>query len=376
LGIKVPKAVAWRRLEEALEWAKSDRPVPQDWEAFTQRTFEMKAMTYTPALATALLARATDDRIDPLAIKADYSDNSYSLRTLGHTVLVPAARAMHFSIRNSGREPLNNQPFFRYEHMTTIDRPRNKAGLADFISELRKLETLNQDEALAALAAFLRVALVEAEKSASYSVDENSLTVQRMVAVVEEYLSEPSDRPKRTQALVAAAFDVIYPEVRSRKINDPSRDYPGDVQVFNEDQPILSVEVRAKPVPRTEVIGFVEACRMAEIDRAFMVVLWSRHRGLPKEELRQEAFNNYGVLLTVIENSNDLLQDVFVWSELPLSEALSRFANSMLERLAEIGALDESSESWALKLGPMTLSQGAKEAGRKDEAESSQEGLF
>jgi hypothetical protein len=128
VGIRISQLAARQRLEEAFGWASSDRSVPPFWTAFARQTFQMASKTYTPALGTVLLARATDDRIDPLSIKAEYGRNTYSLRTLGHEVLVPAARELGFSIRNTGREPLNNQPFFRYDHMSVIDRGTGQGG--------------------------------------------------------------------------------------------------------------------------------------------------------------------------------------------------------------------------------------------------------
>ena len=351
MGIRISLSAARLRLEEAFEWASSDRSVPDAWTKFAQQTFQMASKTYTPALGTVLLARATDERIDPLSIKAEYGPNTYSLRTLGHEVLVPAARRLDFSIRNTGREPLNNQPFFRYDHMSVIDRVRDKPGHAWFVSQAKNVGTLNRDTALAALAAFLRVAIDMAQRLESYRVDEGALTVQRVIAAVETFLSQGVDRPRRAQALVAAAFDVTHEDVRSRRLNDPSRDYPGDIQVFEDNRPILAAEVRAKSVPLTEVSGFVAACRKAKIDRAFMIVLSPSHKALPLKLLRQESLDEQGVLLTIIENAEDLLFAVFGWSVLDLVVALRVFVTSVLRRLREIEAIDESLALWVTLLG-------------------------
>jgi hypothetical protein len=124
----------------------------------------MSVKTYAPALGTVLLARATDARIDPFSIKAEYGENTYSLRTLCHEVLVPAAREFGFSIRSTGREPLNNEPFFRYAHMTQIDRVRDKLGFEQFMSGIAKVDELDQSQALGALAAFLRIAISTARQ--------------------------------------------------------------------------------------------------------------------------------------------------------------------------------------------------------------------
>ncbi len=354
MGIKISQAAARQRLEEAFEWASSDRPVPETWTQFAQQTFQMTAKTYTPALGTVLLARATDASVDPLSIKTEYGPTTYSLRTLGHEVLVPAARQLRFSIRNTGREPLNNQPFFRYDHMSTIDRVRNKPEFDRFVEGVSRIGSATRDEALAALAAFLRVAISEAIKRDNYAVAEGALTAPRVISAVESFLGEGVDRPRRTQALIAAAFDVTHDDVRSRKINDPSRDYPGDVQAYEEgDEPILAVEARAKNVRSTEVEGFVEACREAGIDRAFMIVLSSAHHALPAKALRTQALNDAGVLLTIIEDVEDLLLDVFGWSDLSLPAALHKFTLSVLTRLREIEATDHSLAQWVALLGEL-----------------------
>lgn len=351
MGIKISQMAARERLDEAFAWAESAGSVPETWKEFAEQTFRMTSKTYTTALGTALLARATDASVDPLSIKEAYGPNTYSIRTLGHEVLVPAARRLGFSIRNTGREPLNNQPFFRYDHMTTIDRVRDRNAHAQFVAGVTKISRLDRNQALAALTAFLRVAIAEAQRIETFVIDREELTVQDVVAAVTVFLEERDDRPRRTQALAAAAFDVTHNDVRSRRLNDPSRDYPGDVQAFEDDRPILAAEVRAKNVPPTEVEGFVSACRSADIDRAFMIVLWPSHRPLPRERLCQSALDEYGVFLTIIEEVEDLLFDIFGWSDMSMNKALESFAKAVLDRLQEIEAKPETLSSWVALIG-------------------------
>jgi hypothetical protein len=113
-----------------------------------------------------------------------------------------------------------------------------------------------------------------------------------------------------------------------------------------EDQPILAVEVRAKSVPPSEVDGFVSACYAAAIERAFVVVLWTPHKALPVSMLRQKSLDEKGILLTIIEQAEDLLLHVFGWSDLSLPAALSTFVMSVLTRLKEIEATEQSLERW------------------------------
>lgn len=346
MGIKISQDLARARLEEAFEWALSDRSVPDEWTEFTRQTFGMSSKTYTPALGTVLLAKSTDSQIDPFSIKAQYGKNTYSIRTLCHGVLVPAAQQLGFSIRNTGREPLNNQPFFRYDHMSEIERVRNRAELDQFLVGLKRIETSDGAAALAELAAFLRVAISEQQRLGSYVIEDGELTVTWLSESVHAFLNDNIDRPSRTQALVAGAFDVIYPDVRSRRINDPSRDYPGDIQVFLDDRPLLSAEARAKGVPSTEVTAFVAACRDAGIDRAFVIVLAAHHEPLPISDLQQTAIERHGVLLTIIETHEHLIDEVLAWSYRPLSLALRDFSEAVLQRLVEIEAAPVSPARW------------------------------
>lgn len=69
-------------------------------------------------LGTALLAKATDRRVDALSIKAGRSHRGYSARELAKDVLVPAAMRHGVDLRTTGVEPLNNQPFFRYDRVS------------------------------------------------------------------------------------------------------------------------------------------------------------------------------------------------------------------------------------------------------------------
>ena len=58
-----------------------------------------------------------------------------------------------------------------------------------------------------------------------------------------------------------------------------------------------------------------------------------------------------GGALTIIERPEDLLLDVFGWSDLDLSTALGIFAKSVLRRLREIEAPDISLARWTALTG-------------------------
>src|SRR5690606_2457501 len=104
-------------------------------------------------LATAMLAKAVDRRADLFAIKPTHAPgnlNAFSARTLCHSVIVPLAAELGFSIGVTGREPLNNQPYFRMTRLGD-DTPVHPGGRAafDYMVELVRELTALKDEALA-----------------------------------------------------------------------------------------------------------------------------------------------------------------------------------------------------------------------------------
>jgi hypothetical protein len=77
--------------------------------------------THIAFLGTAMLAKAVDQQADLFAVKPEHAQgnaNAFSARSLAEKVLVPVAAEFGVSLGVTGREPLNNQPYFR---MTRLD---------------------------------------------------------------------------------------------------------------------------------------------------------------------------------------------------------------------------------------------------------------
>ena len=144
-------------------------------------------------LATALLARATDDRVDALSLKVESGDAAYLAWTLCHNVLVPASVTHGFSLRTTGREPLNNQPFFRYDRVDLAERVRNRASHDYLVAVLRNVNSLTSDEALAALAAFLRHRIAAALEALKVQLLTVEIDTGQFIAAAKELLADASE---------------------------------------------------------------------------------------------------------------------------------------------------------------------------------------
>lgn len=349
MGLGVDLEHARAVLAEAVERAASERRVPTEWVKWTDEVDASPSKTFTVALGTALLARATNPKIDALALKATSGDRAYSARTVGHGVLVPGAVQYGYYLRATGREPLNNQPFFRYDRIDEIDRIHASARpfLPKLIQACRAINKLSEAQAKAALAAFLRVRLNAAKARQAVDLRGVGVSVKDLVEQTEEFISSKPEGGRRGQAFVAAAFDLASPNVRSVRVNDPSRRMPGDVQLLEGGVPVLGVEVRQKVVTHDEALQFAESLRKGEVATGLVAMLDPRQAALDDYDVLVDAENLHGVTLALAYGVQEVLLDAAVWCGRPLEHVLREFPIRMLERLEEIEASAEGVRRWA-----------------------------
>lgn len=349
MPIKISNEEAQQVLLGALAVAKTDASLPIAWTSYTRTVFALDAMTWTPALATFLLAKATNDEIDTLSLKIDKeNESSYSARGLCHGVIVPAAVAHGFSIRNTGREPMNNNPFFRYERIDELERTRNPEDKAIFLEVATAANHLDREGAFQALAAFLREALAKTAAARKVSVKTKGLTSSGARIAVEDFLrNDAKDRPQRLQAFAAACVELMqFSYVKTRRINDPSRDFPGDVQAMIEESAILAMEVRGKTVSHAELVSFIGECAAAGVHRAVMFVDAAGQKSLDPRKATWAA-NAPEVLVMVFETASQLLESALLWPAEPVEKTVTAFSQNLLRRLQEIEASQSTLEEWA-----------------------------
>ncbi|UCR88079.1 restriction endonuclease, SacI family [Mycetocola spongiae] len=347
MPISIDYQAAEQVLLDALAIASSDRRLPVEWRSHARTVFALESKTWTPAFATMLLAKATDSRVDTMSLKAESGNPyAYSARSLCHKILVPAAVNHNFSIRNKGPEPLNNQPFFRYDRIDKIDRVRKPVDREYFFDVVEQANKLSADQALDALAAFLREALAVAAATRSVSVKAGGLTAHGAKIAVEDFLRDDApDRPRRLQAFAAACLDLIHQDVKSRRINDPSAHVPGDVQVLLGKVVAMSMEVKGKTVKATDLTTFADECKEAGVERAVMFV------DAPQQvDLNLDAAVIMQRLQTpqvvFISSAAELLSGSLLWAPLPLEKAIEAFSKNFLDRLLEIEVTVPTLEEW------------------------------
>lgn len=346
MGINLDLKLAEQAFYRALELAQSDARLPSEWFERTQRVSQARAKTYVPMLGTALLAKATDDRVSALSLKESAGHNAYSARGPGHAVLVPLCVTEGISLRTTGREPLNNQPFFRYDRISKSMKIRstNQVDFDYLVETLEEADFLRNGDALNALAAFLRVRLLDPASSGVpriANVSDAGESVARLAAL---HAAEDSEGGRRGQALVAAALDLLSEHVLTRRVNDPSAAIPGDVIVGVAESGIVR-EVKQRYIADHEIRQLVERASEAGWSKVAVDALVANHPVLAEDDLRRFAASR-GVLLEIGHDAAALIRRCMANSTLSAMDAASTFATQYARRMAEIECHVDGIQQW------------------------------
>lgn len=308
--------------------------------------------THIAFLGTSMLARSVSSEVDLRAIKPTRSPQNiyaYSARPLCHGVLVPLSTELGVHLGVTGKEPLNNQPYFRIGVLgdgTPVNESA-KEGFALTLKLVDELQTMSCEEARAALRAFIAV---RRTFHPVYKATAGLLTVtpNNLADRIDELVKKSSEGGKRAQAAAAALFDSVYGPLRIEcgRINDPSRRHPGDVCVKRNDASgwEKAIEVRDKLVGEHDVRTFINKCLSMGVRQAVMLMASRIQPELDYSSLSQWALER-GVGLQLFYGWRELSAQVLFWSPEPAPEAVALVVEALDQRLME---LEVSSEGFAL----------------------------
>jgi hypothetical protein len=332
----------------------SDSSIDKKWvqyiEEISQRCEDAGIRTHIAFLGTAILAKATDAAADVYSVKRSKVDGVYSARTLAHEVLVPLCPELGIHLGVTGREPLNNQPYFRMERFGDGTRihARAKVVFARLSQVIKELSSLSQTDAQGALRSFI---YVRRKYQPRYKALPGSyhLSPTELAHIAHVFVSEQSDGGRRAQALVAGMLDVFAGEdrVSAGRVNDPSRHFPGDVAVRLEDDSgwEKAFEVRDKPVKMSDALIFAQQCLSEGIREAAIVAIGSGQTALNEAEL--EAWGKaHGIGVRLFLSWSSLVKEVLFWSAYPGTEGTSTAIARVHEHLMNIEAPEETVSKW------------------------------
>jgi SacI restriction endonuclease len=348
MGIKLEDQALLLTLDDAIAHARSSEELPVLWITRVERLGGLGIKTYVAALGGALLAKATDPRVDSLAQDGAAGPRGYSLRKAAE--FLAEQNNGRYDLGARGRWPLNNRPFLggpaRIDEFTKISgkaRPSYEA----FLDALRDLNRLEGAEALAALAAFLRVrmAVQEVEREAARIARgmDSDVPLEDLVGVIDRFVRADPEVGRRAQALSAAILDCAFEAVELQAINSP---HPGDVRVISNGQIVLAVE--AKQLPVNEAVASELSREAAELgaDLAMLVVIAEKHTPLDRDRIQREALRDDGTLLVVCESVLDLISSVAAFSGTPAFRIEEELPGAFAARLQEIGVAKKAQDEW------------------------------
>jgi hypothetical protein len=363
ITVKIDKGVATNLLREEAANAITDAPDPV-WMAKVERLSKLCAdglsKTHIAFLGTAILAKAMNRKADLHYIKPSHAPNNpnaYSARTLCHTVLVPLAAELGISLGVTGREPLNNQPYFRMTYLGdgTPVHPGGRAAFNYMLELVKELQELpDEASARAALRAFIAVRGRYQPRYADH-YEKGAITPQNLTAAIRTFVQENSEGGRRAQAIAAGLLDVFAGRARveSGRINDPSRKYPGDVCVRSSEEQYIwekAFEVRDKPVAFSDVQIFGKKCIDMGVREAAIVMVSDQQKPLDKLALYKWA-DRFGLGLTIFHGWTVFIDQVLFWSALPKPLAATQARACIYERLVLVEASPEAVEQWGVLTG-------------------------
>jgi len=348
MGITIDRRAAEEVFQRALRLARSDADLPEEWIERTGRVAASRSKTLTSALGTALLAKATDRRIDAFSLREDSGHKSYSARSVAKDVLVPCCRVSDIDIRTTGAEPLNNQPFLRATRVSVDMKVRrgSEADLAYLCQSLERADFLENEAALAALAGFLRARIKARGELEEVGIEGRPLAMVRLVDSTASFVAAHVEGGKVGQAIAAAILDLVHNDVRTRKVNDPGRNWTGDVGAFVDGRVSLSVEVKQRPFTESEVLLFIDRLVTARLPRGLVLALAQGTTPLDSERLAELARTRSGILLDIVLGLRRLLLDTLRYIQGDPQDAMALLPKLGLKRLKEIEASEEIQRAW------------------------------
>lgn len=224
--------------------AGTSTPLVAQWSERVRQLGELcphgKSSTVIAALGTALLAKATDPKVDVYSLldRGEAAD-SYSARSLADNVWARHRAELGIDLGANGTNPLNNTPFIGKTRIDEISGVRNREGWTCFLGCIEAAKSLNTSkEARAALRGFILArgrSLIPCVSVDPHAGDE--LLEAQLLKLIEDYVAEESEGGRRAQAAAAAMLDAAFgiDRVIVGVINDPDRHAPLDVSVTSSD---------------------------------------------------------------------------------------------------------------------------------------------
>lgn len=339
-------------LERAYVLAISKRKLPATWLMRAEQLGESPSVGYIAAVGAVLLAKATDPRIDAFVIQSqEGSAGAFNLRAAA-TALAKQKRALGYDIgSSSNRDPINQGTLvssMRWDVALDRIRDDHKPFFQLILTWLPEVNRLNQEQALEALAAYVRVRRTVGAGAAIARVPtklRDVPTLSSLVEVLDGFVSSDPQGGATGMALVAAAFRSAGFEVALPSRNDPR---PIDVSIKRDGLMAIGCEVKQVDTGESTADSLAEDVARAGAGRALLAVL--RPGALvdfDRSAVIRRAERSHNVVVRVAYGSREILHEAFSSGQVPQSEFIAAVPRLFAEALQEIRVSGPTLETWA-----------------------------
>lgn len=335
-------------LDDAVARARSNVAVPPTWTERVDRLGQLGIKTYIAALGAAMLAKATDPRVDVLTQDVGAGPHGYSLRKVAE--LMAKQNHGRYHMGATGRNPMNNRPFLggpaRVDEFTKISAAARPAYEAyrDCLIDLNKLSTGQASDALVAwLRVRMQVQATTTEEHGRSVALVTKLDADALIEAAERFVRENPENGRRGQAFVAAALDCAFDDVVLQPINNP---HPGDVQVRRGGKVVWIAEVKQVAVDEQTAFDLALAAQAIGASVALLAVFAPLHQPLERERVRRQALRKYWVMLEIAESVRELLGHIAVFSTASLERIVEQLPGRYAARMREHGVSELGQRRW------------------------------
>jgi len=338
-------------LEEAFLLASSNSALPDKWLERAKRLADSPSVAFVAAVGSVLLAKATDPRIDAFVIQErEGSTGAFSLRGPAR-VLGLKRRAYGFDIGSSSdRDPINHGTLIgsaRWDIALRRITPAHKPFFQVILQWLAEINALDKEQALGALAAYIRVRQRVAPgasltKLPATLADTPPLT--ELVDALEGFVSADPEGGARGMALVAAAFRSAGLEAGLPSRNDPRRI---DIPIKRNRRLVIACEVKqeatAEAVADTlaaDASSFLAGRALLAVLRPGVLAQFNRAAAIERAE------REHCVVLRITDGVRQLLHEALIAGPSEVNPFCAALPRAYGEALREIRVAESSINTW------------------------------
>ena len=238
--------------------------------------------TYRYVLITALLAKATEERIDVFSLQAqDDSDGAYDARSLCHGVIVKFERDYLAYGLGGSNEPYLNKParFPRIASTNAVRKGNDTIALNNLISALQQIKNKKMAYDYLCHAVYI-MELNHIEYEGKFQISQVELSDNKLIQNILDYISELVEKSFEGEIcpIVVSAIESLFLgdkyKVIPHKVNESgaSSKEVGDIDILNqENELVFSIEVKDKIFNKEDVEHAISKFYEADVKRSFFI---------------------------------------------------------------------------------------------------------